>query len=408
MSCPIKGIGSTKNEESSSTHHPLCPVKKDSSSSSAGDSSEHQFHNNNKHHHPLHLKGKDKDKDIEESKGYKHSNVYNVYSQPIDPTNNMPQRAQQAPIIPQSGSLSTTRVNASIPKGGTADETWTYPSPQMFYNALVRKNKVEGATEEQMDTVVAIHNNMNESTWQQVMAWEKLQAPVSGKYEPGCEPKLLRFLGRPHDLSPLARIRSFFGQPEPFDRHDWVVDRGGTEVRYVIDYYHDESAVGKDKRPNNMLDAAAMKSIVLDVRPALDSFEAIYARMVKMPLKLMQRQTSYRPLPLMPSLQTVSAERKSVEELNEKWRRVQKNCSSSKLALEECGDDEVACSRAYIQLQTCIADVVCADVARTFRECIKNDGSEVDMANAFDNVTGCVHDFELDSRVKVTQRTLTR
>ena len=23
----------------------------------------------------------------------------------------------------------------------------------------------------------------------------------------------------------------------PFDRHDWVVDRCGTEVRYIIDFY---------------------------------------------------------------------------------------------------------------------------------------------------------------------------
>ena len=26
--------------------------------------------------------------------------------------------------------------------------------------------------------------------------------------------------------------------PEPFDRHDWFVDRDGCEVRYVIDYYY--------------------------------------------------------------------------------------------------------------------------------------------------------------------------
>ena len=27
------------------------------------------------------------------------------------------------------------------------------------------------------------------------------------------------------------------GYQLPFDRHDWIVDRAGKEVRYVIDYY---------------------------------------------------------------------------------------------------------------------------------------------------------------------------
>ena len=50
------------------------------------------------------------------------------------------------------------------------------------------------------------------------------------------------------------------------DRHDWVVDRGGTEVRYVIDYYHDERGTGLDRRPA-LLDPHAMQSIRVEVRP---------------------------------------------------------------------------------------------------------------------------------------------
>ena len=53
----------------------------------------------------------------------------------------------------------------------------------------------------------------------------------------------------------------------PFDRHDWVVDRNGKEVRYVIDYY-DGGKVNKD-----------YEFALLDVRPALDSFEAVKDRM---------------------------------------------------------------------------------------------------------------------------------
>ena len=101
--------------------------------------------------------------------------------------------------------LDTNRVKSSIPKGGTDEDTWVYPSPQMFWNALIRKQKVEGASEMDMNTVVAIHNNMNESTWKQVLAWEQLH--VTPETEPDKQPKLLRFLGKPHDLSPKARLK---------------------------------------------------------------------------------------------------------------------------------------------------------------------------------------------------------
>jgi hypothetical protein len=36
------------------------------------------------------------------------------------------------------------------------------------------------------------------------------------------EPKLLRFMGKPNDLSPKARLKMLFGHPAPFDRHDWI------------------------------------------------------------------------------------------------------------------------------------------------------------------------------------------
>ncbi len=48
----------------------------------------------------------------------------------------------------------------------------------------------------------------------------------------------------------------------PFDRHDWVVDRCGRRVRYIIDYY------GCEPEGDNSV------PIYLDVRPALDSLSA--------------------------------------------------------------------------------------------------------------------------------------
>lgn len=35
-----------------------------------------------------------------------------------------------------------------------------------------------------------------------------------------------------------ARFLNFLGFKLPFDRHDWVVDRCGTDVRYIIDFYN--------------------------------------------------------------------------------------------------------------------------------------------------------------------------
>lgn len=39
-------------------------------------------------------------------------------------------------------------------------------------------------------------------------------------------------------------MHSWVGGQMPFDRHDWVVDRCGDEVRYVIDFYFHEDKAG--------------------------------------------------------------------------------------------------------------------------------------------------------------------
>ena len=50
---------------------------------------------------------------------YKNPNVYNVYSQKIDPTNQMPVIANQNRAPGQTKPLETTRVQSTIPKGKT-------------------------------------------------------------------------------------------------------------------------------------------------------------------------------------------------------------------------------------------------------------------------------------------------
>ena len=92
----------------------------------------------------------------------------------------------------------------------------------MFYNAMQRKGW--SPREEDMRSVVAIHNAVNEQTWREVLKWERLHQAECG------QPRLVRFQGRPTDYSPKARLRSLVGYQLPFDRHDWVVDRCGKQV----------------------------------------------------------------------------------------------------------------------------------------------------------------------------------
>ena len=233
--------------------------------------------------------------------------AYNVYNQPLDPLNQMPVVPNQLPWPGQSAPLSTERAVSTIPKGGTAG-TWVFPSPQMFYNALMRKGKGDDVTEADMEHIISVHNGapagsapglcgvcaapltrtharragMNEMTWQQVLRWEQLHRGG------GAPPALLRFLGRPDDLSPRARWRTLMGGAPPsarrcharaasraaggagtppFDRHDWYIERrDGRQVRYVIDFYFDERHAGSP-------DAFAV-----DARPALDSVGSVMDR----------------------------------------------------------------------------------------------------------------------------------
>ena len=50
--------------------------------------------------------------------------------------------------------------------------------------------------------------------------------------------------GRPQEFSPKARLLNLLGYRLPFDRHDWVVDRCGREVRYIFDFYFHEQKAG--------------------------------------------------------------------------------------------------------------------------------------------------------------------
>lgn len=48
----------------------------------------------------------------------------------------------QLPAPDQPFPLPTDRVQSNIPKAGTENECWVYPSQQMFWNAMLRKGKL--------------------------------------------------------------------------------------------------------------------------------------------------------------------------------------------------------------------------------------------------------------------------
>ncbi|KAI9639538.1 holocytochrome-c synthase [Dioszegia hungarica] len=170
------------------------------------------------------------------------------------------------PHIPTPSPSSGSEAQGS--SAGYREEStgkWVYPSEHQFFQALQRKNHNPNAKD--MRTVVPIHNAVNEKTWEEVLAWE---AGMGGEACGGI--RLISFAGRPKDLTPKAWFKTLAGYAPPFDRHDWLIDRCGTTVRYVIDYYTGKQDPNK---PDNI-------AFHLDVRPALDSWEGVRTRVMGM------------------------------------------------------------------------------------------------------------------------------
>ncbi|KAK9320644.1 cytochrome c/c1 heme-lyase [Lipomyces orientalis] len=162
--------------------------------------------------------------------------------------------SQSANASTAETSLGKEREVSSIPrsKSFTGSSNWVYPSEEMFFNAMKRKNW--NPQVQDMKTVVPIHNAVNERAWMEILKWEASAGASS------CGgPKLISFSGDSSKLTPRARINMLFGYQRPFDRHDWVVDRCGKRIEYVIDFY-----TGKPN-PGN----ANIPSFYLDVRPKL-------------------------------------------------------------------------------------------------------------------------------------------
>ncbi|KAI9732599.1 MAG: holocytochrome c synthase [Cirrosporium novae-zelandiae] len=209
----------------------------------------------------------------------------------------------------QTVQLPVERTVSSIPRGD-ADANWEYPSPQQMYNAMLRKGYID-TPEDAVESMVACHNLLNEYAWDEIIEWERrfsrglqtgwencrrgeappppahknpFQDEKEGQQEqqpPPPPPKLMRFMGRPKDMTPKAAVIQFlgrvypakFGVEPPFDRHDWIILRQGpqgpVEVRYVIDYY------------SGPPDPTGEEVFYLDVRPALDRPSAACERLMR-------------------------------------------------------------------------------------------------------------------------------
>jgi cytochrome c heme-lyase len=202
-----------------------------------------------------------------------------VANVPIDPRNNMPVESQE-PAPGQSSNLPTARVISSIPRPPDStyghqtntEENWEYPSPQQFYNALLRKGF--SIPERRIEPMVHLHNKLNEDAWNQVLQWE---SRFHGGDTEAAKLELASFSGIHGHLSNKARFYklgkrffpTYFTLPDPFDRHDWIVRRPltGRKARYVIDYYGIKHPQRETK-------------LVIDARPALDSFDNARVRVV--------------------------------------------------------------------------------------------------------------------------------
>lgn len=226
--------------------------------------------------------------------------------------------------------------------------------------AVCSSPQVSTTTEGDIPAVVAIHNNMNETTWRKVVEWEEVQGHEGVKLE--------KFIGRPIDLSPKARIKNFLNHPLPFDRHDWTVLRPtGERVRYIIDYYYDET-LAKDTPGSGMVSKDAhgkVECIMVDVRPALDDPMLGLARAVMMPLARMRGETSFKPLPFLPS----EGLKSQVGESEKTWEDIISNKKQKVVVSEE---EKLRVRKSIAQIATdCKAQQKAVDKCSNETECAK-------------------------------------
>lgn len=211
-------------------------------------------------------------------------------------------------------------------------------------------------------------------------------------------PRLLRFLGRPDTLTPLARMKVLLGFDKPFDRHDWYVVRdSGEEVRYVIDYYYDEGKSKMDKVPS-LHAVDSIRSISMYARPAVDSWSAAVDR-IKM--KFMQPAKVAMPKEEHHENGPTKSE---VLKVQNTFKMIQEKCAPKFQALRSC-KNEMECTQAAMALQTCMGSIVCPSETKILQSHLSK-AKEEDIEKAYNNLLSCLEKYEQSSKSVLRQEAI--
>ena len=166
------------------------------------------------------------------------NNIYNtqpsksILSQ-LNPLNYMFPDLSQKRAPHQTYHLPTSREESTIPKGD-GQGNWEYPSPQQMYNAMLRKGYTDTDITA-VESMVNVHNYLNEGAWDEIRGWEArfskglwngVQVCKRGEEHAGeqlqktwdgteTEPTLVRFQGRPKDMTPKAAFIQALGRIYP-------------------------------------------------------------------------------------------------------------------------------------------------------------------------------------------------
>lgn len=159
------------------------------------------------------------------------SNSASKYAK-YNPLNYMFSELSQDRAANQTIALPTEREPSTIPKG-SGEGNWEYPSPQQMYNALLRKGHTDtDATA--VEAMVSVHNFLNEGAWAEIVEWERRfgrglvqgwqsckrgeKGSLAGAHldaganvDEVVQPKLIRFMGRPKEMTPKAAMVQLLG-----------------------------------------------------------------------------------------------------------------------------------------------------------------------------------------------------
>lgn len=154
----------------------------------------------------------------------------------LNPLNYMFASLSQERAPNQTVDLGVDREMSSIPRGDS-DGNWEYPSPQQMYNAMLRKGHTD-TPQDAVEAMVAVHNFLNEGAWNEIVDWERIFSRGLSTGWEKCRrgeeniplelakevyfgtanttrPRLVKFQGRPQELTPKAQFFQALGRLYP-------------------------------------------------------------------------------------------------------------------------------------------------------------------------------------------------